>query len=385
MRPHRPAPPLPLLVAASLLVALPAQSTPTLRNGTPAEVGMDEHVLDAGVNLLRKAIAADSIKGAVVLVARRGVVVAHEAMGVRDVAGEVPMRTDTLFRLASNTKPLVATAVLQLVEQGRVRLDDFARLHLPSFDNHRAGQMTVRHLLSHTSGFRIEPIFFAPLLQQSDEHPDAPSLQAEVRRFGAVGAAVAPGTSYSYSNAGFNSLGALVERVSGQSLADYLDEHVYTPLGMDDACNHESVADRGRMSAVFSRRGDGAWRARWTPEDEPDYPFARASGGGIATAFDYAKFCQAMLQGGAYGEARILSSESVAEMTRRQTPASIAASYGLGWGVDADGSFEHTGSDGTMAWVDPAREIVGIVFTQSTGPGNPRAAFRRVVAAACLD
>jgi len=345
---------------------------------------MDPEVLDAGVNLIRKAVAEDQMKGAVVLVARRGVLVVHEAMGVRDAAGEIPMRNDTLFRLASNTKPLVATAVMQLVEQGRIGLDDFARLHLPSFDNHRAGAMTLRQLLSHTSGFRIRPIFFAPLLEQSEENPDAPSLQAEVRRFGAVGAAVPPGISYAYSNAGFNSLGALVERVSGQALADYLDEHVYAPLGMDDACNHESVADRSRMSVVFSR-SSGSWRARWSPSDAPNYPFVRASGGGIATALDYAKFCQAFLQGGDYGDAHLLRADSVAEMTRRQTPENLAAGYGLGWSVDDRGVFGHSGSDGTAAWVDPVREIVGIVFTQSPGAGNPRQVFRRVVEAACLD
>ncbi len=154
---------------------------------------------------------------------------------------------------------------------------------------------------------------------------------------------------------------------------------------MDDNCNHESVADRSRMSCVFTRRGGGKWRARRTPRDEPDWPFVRASGGGIATAFEYAKFCQAFLQDGSYGDARILAAESVAEVTRRQTPESAEASYGLGWGVDVDGSFAHTGSDGTMARVDPERELLGIVFTQSPGPGNPRRAFRRVVEAACLD
>ena len=123
--------------------------------------------------------------------------------------------------MASNTKPVIATAVLMLAEERKLSIEDYAAKYLPSFRNSRAGEIRIRHLLSHTSGMRIRDasgegvIFFKPLLQKSAAHPDAPSLQAEVSRFGAAGAEKPPGSSYAYSDPGYNTLGALVEQEAG--------------------------------------------------------------------------------------------------------------------------------------------------------------------------
>ena len=172
----------------------------------------------------------------------------------------------------------------------------------------------VCQLLSHTSGFRIGPIFLQPLVGMSDEHPDAPSLQVEVARFGEIGAKMPPGTSYRYSNAGYNTLGALIEVASEMPLKQYLRERIYEPLGMADSCNHESDADHARMSNVFRRRGrEGGWEIDWKPGDPPDYPFPRASGGMISTARDYAVFCQAFLNGGIHDGDRILLDATTGE------------------------------------------------------------------------
>ena len=115
-----------------------------------------------------------------------------------------------------------------------------------------------------------------------------------------MGAEVLPGTSYSYSNPGYNTLGALVEIASGQSLESYLDERIYTPLGMHDSYNHELPGKLDRMGAVYYRRQAGEWVPGWEPGDEPQVPFVRASGGMISTAWDYAIFCQMFLNGGIY-------------------------------------------------------------------------------------
>ncbi len=379
--------------AGALLGALacaPVLSQTTLRTGSPDEVGMSESILRSGITLFEEAVAADDLRGAVLLVARQGVIVLHEALGWRDVGRQEPMEKDTLFRMASNTKPVVAAAVMTLVDENKLALDDNVRQHIASFDNHRSAYITLRQLLSHTSGMRIGPIFYTPLTPRSAEHPDAPSLQLEVNRFGEVGAEIVPGTSYSYSNPGFNTLGALIEIGSGSSLGDYLRQRIYEPLGMSDSSNHESVADNSRMSAVFTRgRRGGGLRARWSPGDTPDYPFVRASGGMISTAPDYVIFCQMFLNGGTYGGTRILSEASVRAATSPQTRHIYTAEqlpgvnsfYGLGWSVAADGTYSHGGSDGTYAWVDPNREIIGIVFTQTPGGRNPRAQFKRVIEA----
>ena len=182
-----------------------------LSPGTPAEVDMSGPVLRASVELFEEALATDELKGPVLLVARRGKVVVHEAIGWRNEEQNLPMVKGTLFRLASNTKPVVATAILLLMEEKKLSLEDNVRRHIASWDNYRAGDIKIRHLLSHTGGLRISSIFIRPLIQKSEEHPNAPSLLVEVDRFGRIGAEVPPGTSYSYSNPGYNTLGALVQ------------------------------------------------------------------------------------------------------------------------------------------------------------------------------
>ncbi len=382
----------PLLCSTILTLsalATPALSQQELSYGQAADMGMSGEVLQAGAKLFEQAIADRELMGAVILVARRGKIVLHEAYGWRDKDRSLAMQKDSLFRMASNTKPVVATAVLQLIESGKVNLDDNMRAHISSFDNHRAAYITVRQLLSHTGGFRIQPLFFRPLVEKSFEKPSAPSLQIEVDRFAEVGAEVPPGTSYSYSNAGFNSLGAMIELRSDSALKNYLRSRIYEPLGMKDSCNHESDADHERMSAVFGREG----KINWQPGDKPDFPFPRASGGMISTAWDYAIFCQMYLNQGVYGDQRILSSESVAEATKIQTAGVYSQAeltqrksyYGLGWAVDREGVFSHSGSDGTAAWIDPERELIGLVFTQHPAGKNPREQFRRVVEAACEE
>lgn len=121
---------------------------------------MDAALLDEAVHLFRDAVERDELKGAVLMVARRGVIVLHEAVGWRHEAYRLPMERDTLFRMASNTKPVIGTAVLILQEEGRLSLDERAARYLESFDNNRSRDITIRQLLSHASGLRIGPIFY---------------------------------------------------------------------------------------------------------------------------------------------------------------------------------------------------------------------------------
>ncbi|HEX6134362.1 MAG TPA: serine hydrolase domain-containing protein [Longimicrobiales bacterium] len=370
-----------LLASLGAVGALNAQTT-TLKLGAPQAENMSAAVLDGAVGLYREAVARGDLVGAVLFVARNGTVVLHEAVGSRDLEAGLPMEKSTMFRMASNTKPVVAAGAAMLVESGRLSFDDPVRKYIPSFDNYRSGFIQVKHLLSHTSGFRINTLFLQPYLPRSAEHPDAPSLQLEVARFGVVGADVTPGTSYSYSNPGYNTLGALIEIVSGRPLDAYLREQIYDPLGMADTY-HMETADRldgklGRMGAVYYERNGGQWVAGWRPGDDPQVPFVRASGGLISTAWDYAIFLQTFLNGGVYGDARLLTSEMVKRMTTRQTPPD-GPSYGYGWSVSEDGVYSHAGSDGTFAWVDPARGIIGMVLTQTPRGRNPRQRFVQLV------
>jgi len=363
----------------------------TLTLSTPEEAGMSAAVLESAVDLYRNAVGNDHLKGCVLLVAYKGKVVVYEAIGYRNVESKLPFEKDTMFRMASNTKPVVATAVSILAEQEKLSYDDNVRNYIPAFDNYKSGFIKVRHLLSHTSGFRINSLFLYPLMEPSKEHPGAPTLTLEANKFGEHGPEETPGTSYSYSNPGFNTLGALVEIRSGKLLADFLRKNIYKPLGMKDTYNleiREVVGDKlERMGVVYRRSRSGEWRTGWKPGDPPTSPFPRASGGLISTAWDYAVFCQMFLNRGIYNGKRILKGTTVDLMTLSHTAdiytqeekVKMQAFYGYGWRVTKDGVYSHGGSDGTNAYVDPVNDIVGIIFTQSPGGRNPQGRFMELI------
>lgn len=362
----------------------------TLSPGKPLDVGMDGTILQAGMNMYSQAIERDEVRSAVILIARKGRVIVHKALGWKDRERGIRLRKDAMFRMASNTKPVVATGIAILVEKGKLRFDDPVHRHIKSFNNVKASEITLHHLLTHTSGFRIKPIFFKPLVEKSGKHPDAPSLKLEVDRFGEVGAKEPVGRSYSYSNAGFNTLGAVTEVVSGKPLEAYLKQAIYKPLRMKDSYHHE-VAEKldgklKRMSVVYYKRA-GNWVEGWNPGQPPKYPFVRASGGMISTAMDYAVFCQMYLNGGIYDGKRILKKETVKLLTTSHTATLYGLAekikpehfYGYGWRVYPEGVFAHSGSDGTAAWVDPKNQLIVLVFTQSPAGNKLRDRFFKLV------
>lgn len=376
-----------IVFVLAIVAPLAAQHDVTLRAGTPADAGMDPAPLRQAVALYESAVDNGDIVGAVLLVARNGVIVVHEAIGWRDRARDLPMERNTMFRMASNTKPVVATGLAILVERDSLGWDDPVHRYLRSWDNWRAGFIQVKHLASHTSGLRIPTLFLSPLMKPDAEHPDAPNLRLEAARFGEIGAEVLPGTSYSYSNPGYNTIGALIELRSGKSLEEFLRAELYRPLGMADTHHMETREALGagldRMGVIYYERGDSAWTPGWSPGDPPISPFVRASGGMISTAADYAIFLQMILNGGVYDGRRYLRAETIREMKSPKTDnlgsESRPSWYGYGWMVEEDGSFGHSGSDGTYAWVDPANRIIGMVLTQTPRGSNPRRAFVELV------
>lgn len=364
-------------VAVCLAAALSAvPHTQGLPPATPASAGMDAALLRQAVEIYREAVKRDDIRGAVLYVARRGKVVLHEAVGLRHHAYRLPMEKDTLFRMASNTKPVVAAAVLLLAEEGKLALSDPAAKHLKSYDTEKSRRVTIEQLLTHSSGLRIGPI----LLPFADG--EARTLQNAVAKFGAEGPAAEAGT-YSYNNAGYNTLGAIIEVASGQPLETFLKTRIYDPLRMHDSLNHEDPAKLHRMATVYrGRPGTGgtiAFTQGFTPGDPPDFPVIRASGGLISTAHDYARFLEMFRLGGAIDGVRILRAETTRAAVQPRVRINESSSYGYGWTVRADGTYSHSGSDGTMAWIDPSREIIGMVLTQSPGGKNPVAEFRRLI------
>ena len=374
------------LVAA--LLAPPAQAT------TPAAVqaragaapAVDSTRLARIDVVVRQAITAGELPGAVVLVAHRGRTVFRQAFGFRAVSPvREPMTVDTIFDLASLTKAIAtAPSVMVLVEEGVIRLRDRVARYLPGFERHGKDAVTIEHLLTHVSGLRPD----LPLEEEFQGTDEA------LRRVFAERLEAPPGEAFIYSDLNFLLLGEIVRQVSGMPLDVFAAERLFNPLGMRDTSFRPSADRAARIAPTeactllgWPCGGPEAVMLRGTVHD----PTARRMGGvaghaGLfGTADDLARFGALLLAGGrAPSGAALLSPLTVARMTRPSTPARLPDVRGLGWDIDsryssnrgdlfARGSFGHTGFTGTSIWIDPQTQTV-VVFLSSRvhpdGGGN---------------
>ncbi len=323
---------------------------------------------------MRQAIDRASCPGAVVLVMQDGRVVWRKAYGLRArKPAEVPMTVDTVFDLASLTKPVAtATSIMILVEQGKLRLADRVAEHLPAFGQNGKDRITVEQLLLHTSG----------LIADNPEADYRDGRARALERICALTPKAAPGEHFVYSDVGFIVLGELVEKLSGMPLDAFATKHIFTPLGMTET----AFRPRGRLQerAAPTVQRDGRWLI-----GEVHDPRAAALGGvaghaGLfSTADDLAVFARMILGGGEYKGNRVLTPETVRTMTTaRDVPDGqraygwdMATSYSTNRGklFPRGESFGHTGFTGTSIWIDP-RSKTAVIFLSSRlhpdGKGN---------------
>ena len=329
-----------------------------------------------------------TIAGAVTLVAHKGEIVSFEALGFADLEARKPMRLDSLFWIASMTKPITATAVLMLQDEGKLSVDDPVEKHLPEFKNQwlvesrtndtmmlkrPARPITLRDLLTHTSGLADVP---AP-------RPNC-SLAELVMAYSQQPLKFAPGSRWEYCNSGINVLGRIVEVVSGDSFADFLQDRIFKPLGMKDTTFWPSTSQAKRLAKTYQPANDGKglepadiWFIKDNLGDRSRTPFP--SGGLFSTAQDMWRFYQMALNGGTWNGKKIVSRESVELMTRTQTGDlrtgfTDGMSFGYGWAVVkkpvgvtellSPGTFGHGGAYGTQGWVDPKKEMIFVLMIQ---------------------
>jgi CubicO group peptidase (beta-lactamase class C family) len=369
----------------------------TLRAGTAAEAGMS---VDRLALIRRRAdewVDQGIAQTLVLLAARRGIVVLHEARGqLTPEPDGPPAQLDTLFPLASMSKPITATALMMLVEDGLVGLNRPVQEYIPEFAGEGKEAVMVHHLLTHTSGIpgedleiddeeRRQTVVIPP--REDNQHP----VIHENLHLG-YGAPLwkKPGEEMSYSGYGYRLLGEIVRRVSGKHIGDFARERIFQPLGMRDT--HHVVPHEVRHRIV--KRGQDSPSPLLDSPDGLDIPSA-TGGPNVSTAMDMAIFGQTFLNGGAYGEARILSAASVRQMTRNQIPGVSAAFFGehfpeAGWGygwevkgekkatrdgsLDSPARFGHGGAGGVFLWVDPTCDLVGAYFSvvrAETEAGSP--------------
>lgn len=351
--------------------------------------------------------------GAVLLIARNGKAVYSDAIGVQDPKTGTPMRMDSIFRIASMTKPLVTVGVLTLVEDGRVQLTDPVSRHLPELKGLQVGvekrdasgkaslelvpaprEMTVQDLLRHTSGLTYG-IFGRSLVK--DEYNKAGLFSPEqsngelVTKLSKLPLAFHPGTTWDYSMS-TDVLGALIERVSGQTLDIFLAERVTKPLGMADTGFWVDAAQHGRIAEPFELDPDTRAPAR-VPDVRKPRRFLSGGGGMVSTAADYLRFAQMLLNGGKLDGVRILAHKTVDLMTSDQLGSAIARGpqyfpgpgYGFGFGVQVRtaageaaslgsvGDYGWAGAYGTTFFVDPKERLVVIWMMQR--PNLPANAY----------
>lgn len=361
--------------------------------GSPREAGMDADQIALIRERLPQWMDGESERGGVFLVARRGKIVLHEALGPQtDKADSPPMTEDSIFQVSSISKPITATGIMLLVEDGLLGLNRPIKEYFPEVCGEGTDDIEVQHLLTHTSGFREMDVwthYFNHLGQreskpQTNVHPytaDYLEITKDAK------SDYAPGTLMEYCSHNFALLAALIGRVTGQPLLEFFKERIFDPLGMEGACYARDPSKqtrhviRGKNVPAGSIDNNDIIGIEGTEKETFPYGFMGAN----ARAIDLAILGQALLNKGTYRDFRLLSPASVHEMTRDQLPGvpaqinemqSAEASWGLGWAIQGNqrwpwysstlvpkGAFWHTGNGGSQMWVDPVNEIVGVYLS----------------------
>ena len=384
----RAAGPLAPLVASLLLVSAVRAESPKLPGvGAALQEQIDRH----------------EIAGAVTMVVSKDRVLHLESTGLADVAARKPMQADTVFWIASMTKPITATAALMLQDEGKLDVHDPVAKYLPEFANLKtpSGQpanLTLIQILTHTSGLGEAG---GPAAREAKTLADlVPLWLAAPMQF-------EPGSRWSYCQSGINAAGRVVEVVSGMSFDAFLKKRLFQPLGMTSTTFYPGASERARQVTAYAKNATTGSleavppRPEFGPRDRPP----QGNGGLYSTAEDYGRFCQMLLGGGRFQGVRYLSEASMKQLSTPQTPETLPTGFfqndtygrrGLnyGWalgtcvlkaphdGVPAmlsPGTFGHGGAWGTQAWVDPVKGVAYVLMVQrSNFPNSDASEVRRV-------
>jgi CubicO group peptidase (beta-lactamase class C family) len=405
----------PAVLIAALTVPL---SAATITVSKPEASGMSSERLARIGPLIQSHIKANDLSGAVTLVARHGKVVQFEAYGLADVEANRPMKTTTMFRMASMTKPLTAVSILMLLEEGKLLVTDPVSKYIPEFKNPKVAvwnlpndprgagatlvparrEITIKDLLTHTSG--LANGFEGPAgdFVRRANVPQGGSLEERVRRAGPLPLNFQPGSQWEYSpSTGFDTLGRIVELQSGMNLSQFFKARIFDPLGMKDSYFTVPSERQAELPVAYTQRDGKLVRpqgrggapgtvAPGTPAPGTGEYFSGA-GGMTSTAQDYLAFCQMLLNGGTLNGTRLLSRKSVELMTSDATPGldlrnylngeQPLQGYGFGLGVrvrrnngengwlGSVGDYGWAGALGTYFWIDPKEELIGMVLMQT--------------------
>jgi CubicO group peptidase (beta-lactamase class C family) len=395
------------VVAVATLAASGFGATPALSKAE--DVGMSSERLKRIHPMIQSHVDGKDFSGAVTLVARKGRVVHFEAHGMADVEASKPMKTDTLFWLASMTKPVTAVSILMLLEEGKLVLSDPVSRFIPEYKNPHvavwnlpndptgagprllpaAREITIQDLLTHTSG--LANGFEGPAgdYVRRANLPGGGSLDERVKRLAKLPLNFQPGTQWEYSpSTGFDTLGRVVEILSGMSLEQFFKTRIFEPLGMNDTFFTVPPNRLADAAVRYTKGENGLMRPQPAPaaSAEPRGQYFSGAGGLTGSAADYLLFSQMLLSGGQLNGVRLLSRKTVELMTsnaigsldlRNYAGDQVLKGYGFGLGVrvrrdtgengwmGSIGDFGWAGALGTYFWIDPKEQLIGIVMIQT--------------------
>ena len=400
-----------LLAVCIAATASAWQQTPRVN---PEAAGLSSERLREATGLLNRYVAEQRIAGAVAAVARRGQVGYLEAVGVQDLQTRAPMTERSLFRIYSMTRPVTAVAVMMLHEEGRFELDDPVARFIPEFKNvvvagDQGAQprpatkpMTVRDLLLHTSGLNART---SEIYRREQVRARTITMAQFIANLVRVPLMEEPGTRYRYSE-GTTVLGRLVEIWSGKPFEEFLEERIFRPLRMTDTMFWASTAEqRARLTTVYGPAPGGGL----VQVDTETLPFTErptlieGAVGLLSTVPDYLRFSQMLLNKGELDGVRLLRAKTVEMMTTNGLSEAVQKTRdgSMGWGLAnvqvlleasasdpaSKGEYGWDGTAGTIFWVDPLKQMVAVLMTQSS-PSNPdqiRQRFKAIVQQAVID
>jgi CubicO group peptidase (beta-lactamase class C family) len=407
-------------------LALPVGTAPSV--GKPEDVGLSSERLQRVTQMIQRRIAAGDLAGAVVAVARKGRVAYVNAQGVMDLETKQPMTPASMFRIASMTKPVVGVGIMLLVEDGRLRLNDPVSRYIPEFRNMKvaiaqpaggrgagaaAGQappppqfytvpaqreITIKDLLTHTSGLGSGPMGNSDI--EKVARKEGETLAQYIPRLGGTALEFQPGTRWAYSaGAGFETLGRVIEVVSGLPLDLFFRTRIFDPLEMKDITFWPTDAQMPRLATVYGRTASGLTKTA-TPNDRLSRNvYFRGSGGLYSTAEDYLPLGIMLASKGEMNGKRLLSRKTVEMLAAAHVLDTLPGRpAGEGYGLSvrvvtnhaarntmlSDGTFGWTGAQGTHFFVDPKEELTAVLMVQ-TSNGEMQRDFEDLVAQSIVD
>lgn len=350
---------------------------------------------------MQKFVDSGELAGAVTLVGNREGVLDIQAVGFQRLDPQTPMKTDAIFRIASMTKPITAIGIMILADEKKLSPDDPLEKHLPEFRGRKVrgadGKLVdpkrpvlLRDLLTHTSGTPGFPKELGDLYGKRDK-----TLAEAIPLLAKLPLDFEPGSKWSYCNSGVDTLGRVIEVVSGQRYEQFLQQRVFDPLGMKDTAFYPNAEQTKRLAGVYDRKDGKLVEARGFLGLSADAKYPIPAGGLCSTAADLARLYRMMLNRGELDGHRILSAESVRTMTALQTGDLTCGfvngmGFGYGWavvrkpmGVTAmlsPGTFGHGGAFGTQGWIDPHKNLFVVLMIQRVGlPNGDNSEMRRVL------